>query len=168
MTYKSQQKIVARFEDGSEQTPDRYILLTHNGELQLIRNDNPEFGQHTPEVCFQDSYIFETLEDIYWQPKASNLCAHLHPPTSSDMAHFMVQRYIIPVMRDMEIIQCGLERAVKQHPNSKPRVSKATRVLFDRLFHELEVAKANINKSVEPQKAVANIMLNPYDSAVAS
>lgn len=168
MTHNAKNKVIARFDNGAEKPPDRYLLLTKTGELLLIRADDRDFNTHTPEICFSDSYIFETLEDIYWQPKASNLCAHLHPPTSYEMAVFMVQRYIIPVMRDLEIIQCGLEQAIKNDPGHKPMVSKAARSMFDLRFHGLEKARALIYKSVEPEKPVASPGLSPYDAAVAS
>lgn len=168
MTHKNNNNTIARFEDGSSRPPDRYLLLTKSGELELIRNDNENFNSHQPDVCFKDSYLFETLEDIYWQPAASNLCAHLHPPTSEEMAFFMVQRYIIPVMRDLEIIQCGVEQALTNSSVTKPRVSKAVGAMFDALFYDLEKARGRIYRSVEADKRDAPPAQNLYDAVMVS
>ena len=145
----STKNVLARIDNGSDQLQDRYLLLNKNGQLELIRSEDENFNTHLPATFITDAYTFETLEEIYWQPHAKNLHAHLHPPESHEMAFYMIQRYILPVIRDLEIIQCGLEQALERIPKNKKSVQKAMQHLFDGHFYHLKKAKEDIYKSVE-------------------
>ena len=149
--------ILARIDNGSDQLQDRYLLLNKNGELELIRSEDENFNTHLPRTLINDAYTFETLEEIYWQPHAKHLHAHLHPPESHEMAFYMIQRYILPVIRDLEIIQCGLEQALERVPKNKNRVQKAMRCLFERIFCDLQKAKEDIYKSVENDSYIKSV-----------
>lgn len=165
---KKNNKTVALFYAQGSQEQNRYLCLSTSGKLSLVRSDEDSFGTHSQEICFKDSYLFETLEDLYWQPKAGNLCAHLHPPTSPEMAAFMVQRYIIPVMRDLEIIQCGLTQALKSKEETRPKVLKAATLLFETRFYKLEEAKAGIFNAAKREKNLARDVYTAYDPVMAS
>ena len=141
--------VLARIDNGADRHQDRYLLLNKNGQLALIRADDENFNTHLAVTFINDTYTFDTLEEIYWQPHAKNLHAHLHPPESHEMAFYMIQRYILPVIRDLEIIQCGLEQSLERVPENQKLVKKAIRYLFDKMFADLQKAKEDIYKSVE-------------------
>ena len=141
--------ILVRIDNGSDQLRDRYLLLNQKGQLELIRSEDENFNTHLPITFINDAYTFDTLEEIYWQPHAKSLHAHLHPPESHEMAFYMIQRYIVPVIRDLEIIQCGLEQSLENMPKNQKSVKKAMRCLFDGMFYDLQKAKEDIYKSVE-------------------
>lgn len=169
---KKNKKLVAVFCAADKSEQNRFLTLSASGELELIRSDEDvsDIINHinNREISFKDSYLFETLEDLYWQPKAANLCAHLHPPTSPEMAAFMVQRYIIPVMRDLEIIQCGIGQVLKNTSASKQPVLKAMGNYFTKRITELEKAKAGIISAGRRENATSGNSFSHYDPAIAS
>ena len=168
MTLKKARNIViAQFESPSNETGGKILTLTSRGELKLYENSDHLLDEGIKaNHCIKDAYLFETLEDIYWQPSPNSLCAHLHPPTSKEMAHFLVQQYVIPVMRDLEIMQCGLEKALKQ--SNQPKITKALHALFNTLFQDLEKAQKDVHKSVENDRCLPARYQSNFEAILAN
>ena len=164
---KAKNAVIAQFKSPSSEAGCRILTLTSRGELKLYENSDRLLDEGiNANHCIQDAYLFETLEDIYWQPSPHSLCAHLHPPTSNEMAHFLVQQYVIPVMRDLEIMQCGLEKALKT--SNHPKTTKALQALFKTLYQDLEKAQKTVHKSVENDRYLPTRYQSNFEAILAN
>lgn len=93
-----------------------------------------------------DAYLLEALSELHDNASTSFGLYHLQPASSVEIADFLVQAHIIPLLRDLEIIEYGVRQAMQRHDFSESRGDVAVSMFFKQRFDAIKKIEQRIRQ----------------------
>lgn len=147
---------------------DYAFVLDKAGNSSFIPWDDLELDQ---KHIISDAYLLESLTELHDNASTSFGLYHLQPASTPEIADFLVQSHIIPLLRDLEIIEHGVRQAMQQHDFSASRGDVAISMFFKQRFDAIKKIESRIRQeqgSVRKPKASRESYAQPRLALTAS
>ena len=144
---------------------DFAFVLDQDGNSSFVPWEGLELSD---EQIISDAYLLEALSDVHDSSSTSFGLYHLQPASSPEIADFLVQAHILPLLRDLEIIEHGVAQALDRHDFDDSKSALAVNMFFKQRFDAIKKIETRIRHEQaqhRPQKTVrrgrAQMVLTP-------
>lgn len=129
---------------------DYAFVLDKAGNSAFVRWDELNLEQ---EKVISDAYLLEALSDLHDNAGTSFGLYHLQPASTPEIADFLVQTHIIPLQRDLEIIEQGVKQALERHDTKANKADVHVNKFFKQRFDAIHKIEKRIRQ--EQQQTVS-------------
>jgi len=109
-----------------------------------------------PENIIADAYLYEALSDLHDTASNAYGLYHLQPASTPEIADFLVQMHITPLLRDLEIIEYGILQALQRHHTAHTQVGGFIQLFFKQRFDAIYKIETRIRqeqqRTLKPKK----------------
>lgn len=137
-------KITKRHNKNNTGYIDDYALaLDKAGNSAFIRWQDLNLAE---ENIISDAYLYEVFSDLHDTASNAYGLYHLQPASTPEIADFLVQMHIIPLLRDLEIIEHGVSQALQRHDTAHNKASELTHLFFQQRFKAIRKIETRIRQ----------------------
>lgn len=129
--------------NNSEYMDDFAFVLDKTGHSSFVPWSELELD--TKNIV-SDAYLLEALSELHDNASTSFGLYHLQPASTPEIADFLVQAHIIPLLRDLEIIEHGVMQAMQRHDFSESRGDVAISMFFKQRFDAIKKIEQRIRQ----------------------
>ncbi len=112
-----------------------------------------------PPLLINDAYLFQTFDELHNNFRNTHEIESLQPATTPAMVDFLIQSHILPLKRDLEVVEFGIKSALKKHKEINKQAEKAVSLFLKHQFGILEKAEKLIrseSRRIKPKMPHSN------------